>query len=307
MIVRALAIVLTPVAVVAILVTLVARTTDGEGLRSRAAENEGLRSRAAGDDQALCMMTFNLRYASDEKPNAWPERRPVMKELLERERPDVIGTQEGLYAQLKDMAADLPAYAWIGEGREGGSQGEFMAVFYRKERLEPLEFHHFWLSDTPEVIASSTWGNACVRMVTWVRFEDRATKKRFCFFDTHFDHKSEDSRRKSARLVLQRVNDMNTKIPVLLVGDFNSPAGDSEAYSTLVNENAFTDTWTSAEKRGEAFATWHDYKPPQKNGQRIDWILSRGAVETLETTIVTWSKDGQLASDHFPVVARLRL
>ena len=51
----------------------------------------------------LHVMSFNLRFASDTPPNSWPERRPVMRQLLQRERPDIIGTQEGLYRQLRDI------------------------------------------------------------------------------------------------------------------------------------------------------------------------------------------------------------
>src|SRR5262245_1703534 len=68
----------------------------------------------------LVVMTYNLRYASDQPPNAWPARRPVMKAAIERMAPDLFGTQEGLYRQLKDLAADLPVYDWIGLGRDGG-------------------------------------------------------------------------------------------------------------------------------------------------------------------------------------------
>src|SRR5688572_1421312 len=105
-----------------------------------------LPGRAAEDAPAasLCVMTFNLRYASDRPPNAWPQRRPVMKECIASVKPDLIGTQEGVYPQLKELSSDLPAYAWIGLGRDGGSRGEFMAIFYRRDRFEPLEFDHFW-------------------------------------------------------------------------------------------------------------------------------------------------------------------
>jgi hypothetical protein len=58
---------------------------------------------------ALRVMTFNLRFASDTPPNAWPARRPVMKHAIEQAAPDVFGTQEGLYLPLRDMAADLSA------------------------------------------------------------------------------------------------------------------------------------------------------------------------------------------------------
>src|SRR4051812_27759303 len=102
---------------------------------------------AAAPSGPLTIMTFNLRFASDKAPNAWPVRRPVMKDCIRSVNPDLFGTQEGLYAQLKDMETDLAGdYAWLGLGRDGGSRGEFMAVFYRKDRFEPMEYDHFWLS-----------------------------------------------------------------------------------------------------------------------------------------------------------------
>src|SRR6266496_781212 len=52
---------------------------------------------------ALQVMSFNLRYAADSGPNSWPVRRPAMAELLRVEQPTVLGTQEGLYGQLRDI------------------------------------------------------------------------------------------------------------------------------------------------------------------------------------------------------------
>lgn len=219
-----------------------------------------------------------------------------------------MGTQEGLYEQLKDMQADLPDYDTIGLGREGGSRSEFMMVFYRKARLEPLAFDHFWLSDTPNVIGSSTWGNSNRRMVTWVRFRDRQTKQEFFFWNTHFDHEVQAAREKSAELVRKRVEALNTKQPVLLVGDFNAAAGTNQAYKILIEGDFFKDTWQSARERiGEGVATFNNFRALQKTGVRIDWILSRGDVIADKTEIVTFSRDGQFPSDHFPVVTWLRL
>jgi endonuclease/exonuclease/phosphatase family metal-dependent hydrolase len=256
----------------------------------------------------LCVMTYNLRYASSTPPNAWPVRRPLMRELIQNVAPDVLGTQEGLYGQLKDLASDLPEFEWIGLGREGGSRGEFMAVFYRKSRLEPVAFDHFWLSDTPEVIGSTTWGTSIRRMVTWVRFFDRQTRKEFYFWNTHFDNLIQGAREKSARLVRERVAALDTKLPVLLTGDFNAAAGTNEAYKILTGEKFFVDTWTTArERQGEGIATFNDFKAIRPNGPRIDWILARGDVGVERIEIVTFQRDGQFPSDHFPVVAWLRL
>jgi len=259
----------------------------------------------ADDTGDLKVMTFNLRYASSKPPNAWQARRPVVKSLIEQQHPAVFGTQEGLWQQIKDLESDLPGYAWIGIGRDGGSRGEFMAVYYLRQRLEPLEFDHFWLSDTPDVIGSTTWGNTNRRMVTWVRFRDREGGQEFYFFNTHFDHQVQPAREKSADLILKRVDQLLTKLPVILVGDFNAAAGANKAYDTLVGEDKFTDTWTAAEKRGPVIGTFHNYGGPQEGGTRIDWILTRGPVRALSSNVITYEQGGQYPSDHFPVAATL--
>ncbi len=256
----------------------------------------------------LCVMTYNLRFASPNPPNAWPARRPLVREVIQSIAPDVMGTQEGVYAQLKDLAADLPEFEWIGLGREGGSKGEFMAVFYRKARLEPLAFDHFWLSDTPDVIGSTTWGNSNRRMVTWIKFRDRATSGEFFLFNTHFDHQIQLAREKSAELVRQRVTALDTKLPVILIGDFNAAAETNQAYLVLTAEKFFTDAWLSArERRGEGVGTFNDFKAALPNGPRIDWVLTRGEVVVDRAEILTFSRNGQFPSDHFPVATWLRL
>lgn len=268
----------------------------------------GLVSRAAAaSDGEMTVMAYNLRYASAEPPNAWQQRRPVAAEMLDQVKPDLIGTQEGVYEQIKDLSADLPAYDWIGTGRDGGSRGELMAVFYRKDRFVPLEFNHFWLSDTPNVIASSTWGNTCRRMVTWVRFLDRRTKQAFYFANTHFDHAVARARRKSATLVLERIRKLDPNYPVILAGDFNAVAGSSKPHEILTGKDALVDTWTVAKQRSPLVSTFHGYAGPRKDGSRIDWILARGRVTVLSAKIITFRKDGQYPSDHFPIIARLKI
>jgi endonuclease/exonuclease/phosphatase family metal-dependent hydrolase len=256
----------------------------------------------------LTVMTYNLKFASTNPPNAWPVRRPLVREVIQQNCPDVIGTQEGLYDQLKDIASDLPEYDWIGLGREGGSRGEFMAVFYRKARLEPLAFSHFWLSDTPEVIGSNTWGGKWPRMVTWVKFLDRQTQQEFFLWNTHFANDSQAARENSAKLARERVAAQDTKLPVILTGDFNAAAGTNQAYHILTRDGFFSDTWmTTTERKGEGLNTSNGFQAIRRNGVRIDWILTRGAFTVDTVEIVTFSRDGQFPSDHFPVVARLRM
>jgi endonuclease/exonuclease/phosphatase family metal-dependent hydrolase len=262
----------------------------------------------AQEDGSLQVMTFNVRFASPNPPNAWPDRRPLVREVIERSAPDVIGTQEGLYRQLMEMEEDLNGYAWIGLGREGGSRGEFMAVFYRTERLVPLAFDHYWLSDTPELIASRTWGNYYHRMVTWVRFHDRETDREFYLVNTHFDHEVQLARENSARLIVERLEAFDPALPVLLIGDFNAAAGDNPVYDILVDQAGFVDTWRAAGHAEPPFGTYHAFEGVEgaTGRARIDWILVRGPVRTLAAEIDTFGREGQYPSDHFPVVARVR-
>lgn len=263
-------------------------------------------SSAAEPAAPLGVMTFNLRYASEKSPNSWPERRPVVREVLAKHAPDLIGTQEGVYHQLRDIAADSPEYAWLGLGREGGSRGEFMAVFYRPERLEPLEFDHYWLSDTPELMASKSWGNNVIRMVTWVKFLDRKAGKPFYFINTHFDHEVQASREKSAELLIDRAKQLDPSLPIILAADFNAAAESNRVYDLLTGAG-FADAWKLAAKRTGEVGTFHGFDGPRPGGARIDWILLRPEAEVLSAEAVVYEKNGQYPSDHCPVVAEVRL
>lgn len=256
----------------------------------------------------LKVMTFNLRYASTSMPHAWSVRRPVTKACLEQTAPDLIGTQEGLTAQLADLRADLPAYAMLGQGREGGVKGEYMAIFYRRTRFELLETRDFWLSETPEVIGSKSWNASLPRMVTWARFRDKATGKAFIFANTHFDHVSEEARTQSAKLIRNRLTGLKPASPILLVGDFNAVAQASATYTTLTEGGGMTDLFrTAPERSGEDLNTFHGYRKASRDGVHIDWLLGRGGWKAKSAEVITFEIKGQYPSDHFPVMVKVGL
>jgi endonuclease/exonuclease/phosphatase family metal-dependent hydrolase len=263
-----------------------------------------------GSSSELHVMSFNLRFASNTPPNSWPERRPVMRELLRREQPHLIGTQEGLYEQLRDIERDLGRdYDSIGLGRDGGSHGEAMQIYYDEDRLDPLEYDHYWLSDTPEVMGSKTWGGCCPRMVTWIRFLDRRTGRQFYAVNSHFEAFDAVARANSAALVLQRMPvEFDPTLPVVFTADFNEPArAGLTVYDRLVTNGPFNDTWVEADRRSRLFATFHGYRPLVPDGDRIDWILTTPGITTRFAKINTFERGGQFPSDHLPVQALIRL
>ncbi|VEF47498.1 putative secreted protein [Bacillus freudenreichii] len=251
-------------------------------------------------------MTFNLRNKNnnDSSPHTWDERVPAIRRMINMKRPDIIGTQEVLNTQLQDLKKNLPDYKWI-----GGHRGEYSAIFYKEKDYRVLEYDHFWLSDTPKVIGSKTWGNNVPRKVAWAKFLDVHSNKQFYFVNTHFDHQSANAREKSAEFILKVTKEFDPELPVILTGDFNAKPG-SLPHQILTSDGEFDDLWETAKKKmNEDLGTFNGFDDPAGKGpdKRIDWILGKGNLTTNKIEIVNYQKNGQFPSDHFPVFADISL
>ena len=251
----------------------------------------------------LRVMTFNVRVPVDTGMNAWVNRRDLMVQVIRAEHPDVLGTQELTEEQGEYLAAHLPGYAWFGEGREGGTKGEHMGVFYRTDRLKVVRSGNFWLSDTPQLAGSKTWGQPYPRMVTWARFRLRDGGGTINYFNTHFPYLPQDVRPRmlSADEILQRIGKLPPGARVILAGDFNC-GPDTPVHAKLTA--GLHDAWMDAASRSGPAKTFHNFTGI--SDQRIDWILSRG-FKARDVRTVTTHDGARYPSDHFPVVAELVL
>jgi endonuclease/exonuclease/phosphatase family metal-dependent hydrolase len=267
------------------------------------------------DAGRLRVMSLNLRGPDDDEPNRWPSRLPVVAGLLRDRLPDLVGTQEGRYPRLEDLADELGdlRYRWIGLGREGGSRSEFVAIFYRHDRFHPVAFDHFWLSPSPRTIGSvlPESNSAIPRMVTWARFRERATGRELVHVNSHLDHRSDRARIRSAELIGAFVASLlQAGDRVILTGDFNAAAVSSRPYQVLTR--VLADTWPA--DGTERPATFHGYRHPslQFDGERcIDWILASSRLSPVAAEVLAVTKPGSggrvYPSDHWPVLADLRL
>src|SRR5690606_6139973 len=232
----------------------------------------------------LHAMSFNVRYDREGEtqpgdPDHWPERAPLTTAFLRLEQPTILGVQEVELNQLAAVEEGLGRdYAMVGYGRDGGAAGEYSAVFYDARRLTLLWWDQFWLSDTPQVIGSATWGNSVTRVVTWARFHDAATGRELVHVNSHFDHESENARVRSAEVARDLVADAG--VPVVFTADCNAAAEASAPYDVLVTDGGLQDTWRVAENQlTPAVGTFSDYGTPVPDGDRIDWILTTPGVE----------------------------
>jgi endonuclease/exonuclease/phosphatase family metal-dependent hydrolase len=255
----------------------------------------------------LNVMSFNIRYgtASDGE-NAWPERRDMVIRLIGRENPDIIGTQEALRFQLDEIRRSLPQYGEAGVGRDDGREaGEYAAILFRTERFELLGSGTFWLSATPDSAGSMTWGNRVTRICTWARLRDRQTGRRFSVWNVHLDHESQNARLRGVQLMLQRMQRREGRSePIILTGDFN--AGEQNPAVVEVRLAGFRDTFREAHASATTAGTFHAFRG-DSTGDKIDYVFVPLGSATLDARILRDHDNGRYPSDHFPVVARVRL
>ena len=269
----------------------------------------GCQSIADNAGEHLRVMSFNIRYDNpDDGINQWTNRKDWVASLVRFHQTDLLGVQEALIGQMNDLQTRLPAFAWVGVGREDGrEEGEFSAIFYRKSRLNLMESGNFWLSENPDSAGSLGWDAACVRIVTWARFRDGVSGKKFLYLNTHFDHRGPIAREQSARLLVEKARALAANDPVIITGDFN--AGESSVvYRTITSEensphlnDAYYVSAIPSHGPNDTFNGFgRDDRP-----DRIDFIFISDDIDVHRHGILSESYGGRYPSDHMPVLAEL--
>jgi endonuclease/exonuclease/phosphatase family metal-dependent hydrolase len=262
--------------------------------------------------EPLTAMTFNIRYGTaNDGDNHWTVRREMLFDVIREQDADLVGLQEALAFQIDEIVAAVPAYAVVGVGRDdGGKEGEYSAILFRKDRLKVSDAGTFWFSDTPTVPGSKSWGNEITRICTWARFVDRDGAG-FWHFNVHLDHQSQPSRERSTELLRQRLEARSTPSePVIVTGDFN--VGErNPALATLLGRSGdappvLVDTFRVRHADETTVGTFTGFKFGNTAGDKIDYIMVQPATEVISAEIVRTSRNERYPSDHFPVVARIR-
>lgn len=244
------------------------------------------------------IMSFNLRMDTPhDQEHAWPHRIPAARRVLHALAPDIFGIQEGLPHMVAEVASWSDHYASIGRGRLADGTGEAVTIFYRKDRFQPLESGHFWLSETPDVPGSATFGNTIPRMVTWIRLKEEDGREWLCV-NTHLDHASEPARRKGARMIADFVSRARDDALVVVMGDFNATPG-SVPIETML-QTGLVDAVAAAGDRG---ATFHGYRG--QGGDRIDYIFCDARLNVRGGSVFRERVNGLFPSDHYPVFVDL--
>jgi endonuclease/exonuclease/phosphatase family metal-dependent hydrolase len=252
----------------------------------------------------ISAMTFNIRWDNpNDGQDAWPYRAEWASDVIGASGASVVGLQEALRHQIDTLASRLPAYAWIGVGRDDGMDGgEFAPIFYRTDELELIDWTTVWLSETPADTGSVGWDAALPRVATLARFR-RQDSSILSVANVHFDHVGQIARRESAALLASLLASGSGEAgsPEILMGDFN--VVDTTAAYVVLAASGLTDAFRAAGSPAP-IPTFTGFDTQGTPGGRIDYVFVRNAAVGSYRALDE-RRNGRFVSDHRPVIVTL--
>lgn len=189
------------------------------------------------------IMSQNVRNENESDTNAGlgaAIRMYRFQKLVEKNDPDIIGTQECDNFWIEVFPQLFPDYTMSYQYRasEKGSD-EACAILWKTEKYNLLDKGQFWLSETPNQ-ASTMNDQYYPRIAHWVKLEDKATGEKILFFSTHFGFPRSENHPDGytqaqiiyLRGLFAKVIAQHPDAYPFIVGDFNITF-DTDSYRTL--------------------------------------------------------------------------
>ena len=282
--------------------------------RSGQEKQKASKAKVEWSDDLLRICSYNIKYRND-KLCKWENRLNAIKSFVDEYRPDVIGSQEPYGQQIEDIIITLDGrYGWIGVNNRNEKNppyhrnGAFNPIFYRKDRVEVLDWDIIWY--TPKATERG-YGAEYTRFMIWAKMRDRKNGQEFYVFNSHFDHKNEEAKRVSARILVNTVKEVAGNLPAVLTGDFNSTET-GVPYATIMDSGFLGNSKLAVDDAvNHMYYSQARYKSINTVSQKdihIDHIFytpSNSRIESWELVIKTFG--GYYGSDHLPIVTDWRL
>lgn len=218
--------------------------------------------------------------------------------MINDRQPDVFGVQEGLIEQIAFLDSALTKYGYAGIGRDSLTKhNEYSAVFYRTDKFDLIKSATFWLSETPET-PSKGWDARYNRIATWVLLKDRKVQKNLIVLNTHLDHKGEQARLESTRLIATKMKELSgDTLTCFITGDFNAKPAETELFKPI---SSYMRSVREAAPETDTLKTFNGFGIAQER-TIIDYIFFKNATPLKYQTIVQ-DYSVPFISDHYPIM-----
>lgn len=253
--------------------------------------------------ETLRLATYNIQYPI----MGWPEKRlePLIA-LIKDYKFDVFGAQEPFMHQIEDMMRHLAdEYDWIGTNVTGDNTDRshhFNPIFYRRDRLELLDFDTVWLSDA---VGQPGYGARSTRLFVWAKFRDKKTGKIFYHFNGHYDHRGYEAKIAASYIVLDMVKRVSKGMPAFVTADYNSDEK-SIPYRVLQEspllKNTMLATTNTKNANYRSHTNYRSAKTLPTDGRHIDHIFhTPNSIRIKYWELIIKDYDGKYGSDHLPI------
>lgn len=251
----------------------------------------------------LRVATYNIRFQShdgltpgDGRLHPWRERRRAVLQSVRAMRPDIIGFQEAQTEQYRYLADKLPDYDTHISGPVGETLDQTFLITWRHQLFTKV--------DAGSVPIEAEWPHNR-RAIAWAQLRLQATGDELFAFNTHFPPgREEEEKVELCRFTADLINETaGPEGPVLLTGDLNIHADDSEGIRVLQDAAGLHHPWEDTDAPLQF--TWKGWGQEPRTHENIDWILYRRPWKAIAVERSGLNEDTAIPSDHLPVCTTL--
>lgn len=268
---------------------------------------------ARTEEESIRIGTYNLWRSDIGKGDyLWESRKFRLAQSIIDNEMDIFAAEEvdtTIFREIPSMLDNkmkTGKYAWklfspYNPAGEGAIKAQ--ALIYRSDKFELLEFHHFWLSPTPDQMSSGWDEQKFKRGACCAILRSNKSGKKIFVMVSHFPL-GKEARLNVAPLIIERAGQYNPEnLPAFFVGDLNTR---EERPESEILRSYWTDAFIALpqEKKEGPKGTfnYYDVTRDMDAAPRIDFVYFRGAgIRPLKYVCNDSTYNGLYPSDHCPV------
>jgi endonuclease/exonuclease/phosphatase family metal-dependent hydrolase len=251
--------------------------------------------------------TWNIRYANAKDSangDGWGKRAPRIAEVIQFYDFDIISMQEPDKNQVADLAALLPDYDYV-----QADSTYFHPIFFKKSLFKKVDSGMFWYSESGER-GSIGWEASQIRFCSWAKLMPKQGKKKkpLFIFNGHWDHKSWEARKESAKLTVRKIKEIAGTGLAIFSGDTNVEP-DKEPYNTMQRSSVLMDSKKASKIVYAPNNSFNNFDPNTYGKWQIDHVFVSPTFNVMRYGILNEryydGKKWRYHSDHLPIMVNL--